>query len=79
MDRTNRRERGGKDVPRWRNSEELRTLASLEHVVHAGEQLCWADRLGPYCPGQGVCNISHKQQDSMGGERSFILLLSFLP
>lgn len=40
--------RRGKDGPEWRNNEELRTQASLEHMVCAGEQLGWADSLGPY-------------------------------
>lgn len=41
-------ERRGKDGPEWRNNEELRTQASLEHMACAGEQLGWADSLGPY-------------------------------
>lgn len=40
-------ERRGKDGPEWGNNEELRMQASLEHMVCAGEQLGWADSLGP--------------------------------
>lgn len=48
MGRIKKGERGGKAVPGWRGSEELGTLASLEHMVCAGEQLGWADSLGLY-------------------------------
>lgn len=48
MGRIKKGERGGKAVPGWRGSEELGTLASLEHMVCAGKQLGWADSLGLY-------------------------------
>ena len=48
MGRIKKGERGGKAVPGWRGSEELGTLASLEHMACAGEQLGWADSLGLY-------------------------------